>query len=231
MLKKDEHWCMCWLADKPLARGAKRAALLKGKMWDPEDHISVSFLDGDDKLRDRVIQAARGWTMPGLANLTFDYRKNTTKTNIRISFQYSGSWSVLGTSCKEVEKDQATMNFGWLNPDSTDEVIRSVVLHEFGHALGLVHEHQNPGSVIKWDKPKVYADLSGPPNNWSKETIDHNMFEPYAKKETNYTKVDGKSIMMYAIPPGWTTDGFTAATRTRNSRRWTNSLSPSSILK
>lgn len=102
------------------------------------------------------------------------------------------------------------MNYGWLNDASPDDEIRRVVLHEFGHALGLIHEHQNPNHPIKWNKPAVYADLSGPPNNWSKQTIDNNMFKPYKLKEVAATAVDAKSIMMYPIPKSWTTDGFSA---------------------
>jgi hypothetical protein len=59
------------------------------------------------------------------------------------------------------------------------------VLHEFGHALGLIHEHQNPVGGIQWNKPAVYADLGGPPNFWGKATVDNNMFATYAKDQIN----------------------------------------------
>ena len=102
-------------------------------------------------------------------------------------------------------------DYGWLTPQSSDEELRRVVLHEFGHAIGLIHEHQNPGSVVPWNKPNVYRDLGGPPNNWDKATIDHNMFEAYSKSETNFTAVDPKSIMMYPISATWVTDPKFAA--------------------
>ncbi|WP_437321271.1 matrixin family metalloprotease [Sorangium sp. So ce385] len=41
------------------------------------------------------------------------------------------------------------MNFGWLTLESTQADVESVVLHEFGHALGLIHEHQHPENGIK----------------------------------------------------------------------------------
>lgn len=102
------------------------------------------------------------------------------------------------------------MNFGWLTPGVSDEEARRVILHEFGHALGLIHEHQNPISSIKWNKPAVIADLSGPPNNWDGATIDHNMFEQYPPNEIAGTKLDTTSIMMYPIPQSWTLDGTSA---------------------
>ena len=71
------------------------------------------------------------------------------------------------------------MNYGWLTPTSDDDELRRVVLHEFGHALGLIHEHQNPEGGIQWNEPAVKADLSGPPNNWDDETIRHNVLDHY----------------------------------------------------
>jgi hypothetical protein len=100
------------------------------------------------------------------------------------------------------------MNYGWLTPDSTEDEVNRVVLHEFGHALGLIHEHQNPAGGIKWNRDAVIRDLSGPPNNWDLETIEHNMFRAVEKQESNYTSLDPQSIMMYSLPSRWTLDGF-----------------------
>jgi len=55
---------------------------------------------------------------------------------------------------------------------------------------------------------RSFANSSGPPNNWTLDVIEHNMFEPYAAAETNFTKLDPQSIMMYPIPSNWTKDGF-----------------------
>jgi len=182
---------------------------VKASRWNGGDTITISFLDGDPGVQERVKKEALAWAAPQLANLTLDFRTNTTETLVRISFRYSGSWSVIGTTCRQVtDTTQPTMNFGWLTPTSSDDEVRRVVLHEFGHALGLIHEHQNPGGTISWDREAVIRDLSGPPNNWSLDVIEHNMFEPYAAAETNFTNLDPQSIMMYPIPSSWTTNGF-----------------------
>jgi serralysin len=206
---RTEKFCFIWFAGRPLP-GKSRAALVKEAKWSPGDVITVSFLDGAAALKDKVMNHAQQWTAPGLADLRFDFREDTTDTLIRISFEHPGSWSVIGTTCRHIKvTSQPTMNFGWLTESSPEEEIRRVVLHEFGHALGLIHEHQNPAGGIHWNKRQVYIDLSGPPNNWTKEQIDKNIFEPYRKAETNFTEMDPQSIMMYPIPPTWTTDGFT----------------------
>ena len=210
MTKESSQWCFAWLAEAKVAQGSKRAALITGSKWSSGDVIEVSFLDGDPAVQARVKGAAQGWTAPNLANLQLAFRNDTTNTPIRISFQYAGSWSVIGTTCRQItDRTQPTMNFGWLNSGSTDEEVQRVVLHEFGHALGLIHEHQSPfGQPIQWNRDAVIRDLSGPPNNWPLDTIQHNMFEPYDKKETNGTNLDPASIMMYPIPVSWTTNNF-----------------------
>jgi serralysin len=102
------------------------------------------------------------------------------------------------------------MNYGWLTPESDDDEVHRVVAHEVGHALGLIHEHQNPKGGIKWNEPAVIADLSGPPNEWDEEAIRHNVLDHYDPKEVTATDVDSASIMMYPIPAAWTLDGFSA---------------------
>ena len=102
------------------------------------------------------------------------------------------------------------MNYGWLTPGSSDDELRRVVLHEFGHALGMIHEHQNPEGGIRWNKPAVIADLSGPPNNWDPATIENNMFKKYDPSQGTYTSFDPESIMLYPIPAAWTQDGFSS---------------------
>ena len=89
-----------------------------------------------------------------------------------------------------------------------DDAVRRVVLHEFGHALGLIHEHQNPDKPISWNREAVIAALSGPPNNWDPATIENNIFKRYDPADLSTTPTDPDSIMMYPIPATWTTDGF-----------------------
>lgn len=196
----------------PVPRTAKeRMALVKGSTWNPGDAIRVTFTDGEASVQQRVEQVAQEWLQHANLRLLFG---QDPESEIRISFQDQGSWSYLGTDCRSIPTDQPTMNYGWLTPDSTEDELQRVVLHEFGHALACIHEHQNPAGGINWNKDVVYAYYQGPPNNWSKEDVDHNLFEAYDADLTVHTSLDGSSIMMYPVDARFTTDGYSVGLNT-----------------
>ncbi len=189
-----------------------RAALLNAAFWGRGVRLRIAFLEGQPDLHRRVERLAQAWpTMTG-ANFTFEFwiddGRDPAKADIRISFQPSlGSFSKLGRYASAVDSKERTMNLGWMTLDLSEDKARAVVLHEFGHALGLVHEHMNPAEQIHWNKDKVRADLKAS-QGWNDATIDANMFARYAPSDIFGTDVDPTSIMMYPIPPSWTTDGF-----------------------
>ena len=181
--------------------GPSRAAVLKAKKWPNGSTLRVRFMGGNSTQQDIVRQFAPEWAKHANLKLIFG---NATDAEIRISFvDADGAWSYIGVDCKNIPVNEATMNLGW-----QDE---GVVLHEFGHAIGLIHEHQNPNGGIQWNRENVIRDLSGPPNNWDLATIEHNIFAAYAHEQLNSTTLDKKSIMLYAIPAHWTRDGFQSA--------------------
>jgi hypothetical protein len=214
--KNQSHYCFCIASEslgdeerKKLA--GQKAAVLKNAQWPKNAEITVRFLEGNPALQERVKKVASEWVAPNMAHLTLTFKKSGD-ANIRIAFQQGdGSWSYLGTVCRSIPEPQPTMNYGWLTPDSSDDELRRVVLHEFGHALGLIHEHQNPKEPIRWNRDAVIRDLSRPPNSWDLATIENNMFKKYAKHEVLATPVDADSIMMYMIPAAWTEKGYFSA--------------------
>jgi serralysin len=206
--ENTDRYCIC------MSKGPQnvndRGSLLNQARWEPNAVVRVKFVNGDDALKQRVREVAERWTAPGMADLTLNFIEEGN-AEIRIDFAPGkGSWSYLGTVCRDIPADKPTMNYGWLTADSPDDELQRVVLHEFGHALGLIHEHQNPEGGIKWNEPAVIAQLSGPPNEWDEETIRRNVLDHYATDDVTSTPVDPDSIMMYPIPASWTLDGFSA---------------------
>ena len=183
-------------------------ALVSAKMWKPGRKLRVCFLDGDPKVHEKIASYAKQWMQ--YANIVLDFVTGKTG-DIRISFQQPGYWSAVGTDALVEQffaKTEPTMNYEAFSMATPDEEYSRVVLHEFGHALGCIHEHQNPAGGIQWNKEAVYRSLGGPPNNWSKEKVDHNMFETYSRDITQFTALDPKSIMLYSFPKSWTTNGM-----------------------
>jgi hypothetical protein len=85
---------------------------------------------------------------------------------------------------------------------------RAVVLHEFGHAVGLVHEHQSPASGgIRFDPEKTiayFARLCG----WSRQMTIDNVLTRYNEHDLKmFSDFDRKSIMLYQYPGEITVDG------------------------
>ncbi|MDQ6888704.1 MAG: hypothetical protein M3Z56_00255 [Bacteroidota bacterium] len=187
-----------------------RMAILTDNKWKKGQTLTVAFLDGSALQKKKTKKYARYWTMKNQANANITLKfVNGKIAMIRISFVAdSGSWSTVGTDCNIVPADEPTMNFGWLRYDTDDAEWERVVVHEFGHALGCIHEHQSPAKGIKWNKPAVYKYYEGPPNNWSKADVDSNIFKKYSASITQFTTLDTTSIMMYFFPPEFTLDGF-----------------------
>lgn len=180
------------------------------KFWPPGSILRISFLDGEAVVQKQVREVAKEWTRH--ANIQFDFTPDLEpEAHIRISFRARGSWSAVGRDALNealFPKGTPTMNYGWLTPASLLEDY-SVVLHEFGHALGLVHEHQSPGSAICWNRNAVIKDLLAAPNYWDLATIEHNVLNKYENVTiTQYTQFDPKSIMLYTFPSHWTLDGM-----------------------
>ena len=75
------------------------------------------------------------------------------------------SWSYVGSEAQSVPIGKPTMCLNLRN--GSDDYKRYVVMHEFGHALGLEHEHQRPDfwdairNYISIDKMERDKDLQG----------------------------------------------------------------------
>lgn len=198
-------------------------------------NITVRFLNGTDFQKRKVIQYAKIWNEVSNKGTLFLDQKDETKiqfqfiptdvttsgnrSDIRVIFENGGSASYLGIDCKGIDQNQPTMWFGWVNEQEPEESIRSVILHEFGHALGLIHEHQHPNANIPWDKEKVYEyykRTQNPP--WEKDKVDRNIFLRYSESSTNFTQYDKTSIMHYSFPSFLTTDGSSVPFNTNLSK-------------
>jgi hypothetical protein len=183
--------------------------------WKPGTLLHVKFLHGEPWIQQKVAAYANEWTR--YANLSFVF-DNHPQAQIRIAFLDNGSWSAVGLMALDRQRyplERPTMNFGWLSADLPEDAFAHVVLHEFGHALGMLHEHQGPATGVRWNTQAVIDDLAGV---WTREQIDSQIFQRYAGPETQFTAFDPESIMLYWIPAHWTSDGQAFPQQTRLSQ-------------
>ncbi|MFF3445146.1 M12 family metallopeptidase [Streptosporangium sp. NPDC002721] len=174
------------------------------KMWNVGAELSVKLMGGTPFTRSKVREYAEKWTEH--ANIGFKFVDPEDAAVIRVAFDQGGSWSTVGRDALWVPSSSATMNFGWFDDTTPETGFSRTVLHEFGHALGLVHEHQSPAAGIAWDREKVYAHFLESAG-WDRATVDANVFERYGVTSTNYSAFDSESIMAYWIDASLTLDG------------------------
>lgn len=158
-------------------------------LWDLGSTLRVGFSGGEAWQHQLVEQTAQEWCH--WANITFDfstYRQYGLVQNtydIIVGFiPGRGCWSKIGTdSRKAARKLEASMNLDALRHQIRPEVQRRKILHEFGHALGLIHQHQNKVGnsyeEVAWNANAIYARYGGP-GKWSQAKIDHNIFKKFA---------------------------------------------------
>ena len=178
--------------------GRARAIAPIGKSWMNGSTLRVRFMGGTAAQRATVKEQAGWWTQ--FANLRFAF-DDSPNAEIRISFDGSdGAWSYVGTDCRGIPANEATMNLGFMDGGTT--------AHEFGHAIGLAHEHQNPAGGIEWNEEVVLSECAKSPNFWDEATTRHNILRKYSADQINGTAFDPKSIMLYFFPPEWTLNGI-----------------------
>ncbi len=177
----------------------KRGVATHSKFWASHRTLKIAFINPPSHAhRNAVINAIKQWQHS--INLTLEFVDDATG-DIRITMEAPANYSAIGTDATLRQPHQNTMNVG---TDLMHPQFEATVMHEFGHALGMEHEHQHPHADIPWDKPKVY-DVYLHNFNWSKEQVDHNFFSTLDAINTRTTPYDKLSIMHYKIPNEFTT--------------------------
>ena len=176
-------------------------------MWSPGEVITVGFFSAAPFIfTSKVKQYVKEWETN--ANVTFHFITDVSLAKIKVGFEHDNtSWSWVGRDVLVNPSNEQTMNFGWFTTQTAETEFRRTILHEFGHVLGFIHEHQAPLAGIAWDKEKVYSYYGTAPRNWDRAKVDFNIFDRYSQTTTNSSAYDVLSIMHYFFPADLTTDG------------------------
>ncbi|PKX90421.1 uncharacterized protein P174DRAFT_434798 [Aspergillus novofumigatus IBT 16806] len=178
--------------------------------WPPNKHVLiVCFLNGGEFEQSTVKSLVRTHynSIPMRLRFKFLSERDTSPSDIRILFT-DHSKAYIGRQA-EAYPGQPTM---WLNmhprlptQDAARDKVQADVLHEFGHALGLVHEHKHPQCKAKWN----YGQLMDR-NRWDLDVVRRNYDDDtHSAINARWDRAyDPESIMHYAIARGDTQSGL-----------------------
>lgn len=183
-----------------LCRGVGRVGLLWGKR-----HLKIAFEGGTSEQRQAVASISQEWTR--YAAIRFEFGQHAPADVVIAFAPNAGHWSYLGTNAVSYARaGRPSMNLQW-NRNTEDQEKRRTCLHEFGHMIGLEHEHLSPQAPIVWNKKRVY-DHYWRTQRWSPQEVDFQVLERVNEERHLIDAFDPKSIMLYRIPPELTLNGF-----------------------
>ena len=170
--------------------------------------LTVGFkeLGGHEAEQQEVMDAVKIWEACCAVHFQF---VNTCCTDIFISFEGGINESLIG---RRVEKLNEVSMYLALRPQDSRAEHKRLILHEFGHAMGFLHEHQvNDGNPFVFDTLRVIDFYHQPPNKWEPQQTINNVIARYRDNEIRGTRYDSLSIMCYSFP-GWLLKGRTKNT-------------------
>lgn len=162
----------------------------KKNLWPQHSTVLVSFYPPVPKLISPVTRAIEEWQKH--INLDIKYCQHG---HVKISFYNCYSYATIGNVCLS-QKQPALVN---IYPD-TEENMYIDALHEFGHVLGLAHEHQHPRTPIRYNRKELIR--------WTQKLnipfmdIKDNFYPLKETKRDKFllTSFDPQSIMIYDLP-------------------------------
>lgn len=185
---------------EPLLSRNKRGVATLDKTWPQHSVLKISLLDMTAEQQQVTKDNINKWAPH--TNLFFKFTdKPDGDIRITADNETKAAWSRIGTDAKRVPPPKPTMSIGFNKPRAS---VASTIQHEFGHALGLKHEHQHPDRTLELNKTQIYEayGLQGK----ERYEANHDIIRPFPRREVKLSAYDQHSIMHYGFSKSWVND-------------------------
>lgn len=186
--------------------------ILNAKEWEKHANVILKFVPDNAGFTHVRIKLGQGAGHNSAVGTEANFRAQNEQTMNFDTLAFADGDYYLASIKKKGVKPPYTIdhlkNEMRLDPNHWNNAeLRRVVMHEFGHALGLLHEQSYPEAVT-WKKTDSIYQYYMETQGWNKQQVEFNVFEVGNQFYTNGTKYDPKSIMHYSINPWETTNGY-----------------------
>ncbi|KAK3689778.1 hypothetical protein B0T22DRAFT_177996 [Podospora appendiculata] len=184
----------------PMTRDVMCLCADKDRLWG-QPEVTVAFLDEfpndivEEDVKQMIEAIAHEWTDG--TRIRFRFIADPAVADIRISNKPGGSYSRVGNAARLARAGAETMNLD-LPRDASARKIQRKAGHEFGHALGFIHEQSSAAYPFRFDEQKTLAHYAamGYAEGWVRNNILKRIKAQYA----DASPYDCLSIMHYPIP-------------------------------
>lgn len=189
---------------KPSGVAYPKGIFHRASAWPKGAKLKVCFVNGSTDQRRLVKSIALDWNFPS-SPVTLDFGNTEVPavcggaTDISVAIYGTMSSSPIGRSSRF-----GTMVLGIEGVEKDPLKVRQIVLHEFGHALGLAHELKHadgacwnefkPGSLKAFYRARYNID----DEELIKEQI--GTYDPSSWRDLFVTNFNRESVMMYSFP-------------------------------
>lgn len=179
--------------------GIKHGVAIPSALWPQGSTLRISLIGMTHEQEQLTRHVIDKWAPH--VNLKFEFT-DAPDGDIRIlaDSDRAGGESAIGTQARSRDPSQPTMIVGFQGGSTVYNA--GTILHEFGHALGLHHEHQHPQNTLDLNWEQILQDHR---DRGEEDKVPGSFFPLGEGIRTS--AYDQKSTMHYGIPSAWLNSG------------------------